>query len=94
MSINGNQESEDKENFKETKNKNDMEKVNIKRSFILVKGQEKITLPDPNPQMTPEQVMTFHSASHPELTTCTVDGPKYRKDAIVYEFRSTMGTKG
>lgn len=34
-----------------------------------------ITLADPNPDMTPEQVMGFYSNQYPELTTSNVHGP-------------------
>lgn len=52
------------------------------------------TLADPNPDMTPEQVMCFYSNQYPELTTSNVHGPKIEGDEAVYTFKTTVGTKG
>lgn len=51
-------------------------------------------LADPNPNMTPEEVMSFYSNQYPELTTSNVHGPKIEGDCAVYEFKTTVGTKG
>jgi len=53
-----------------------------------------IELSDPNPDMTPEEVMGFYSNQYPELTTSNVHGPKIEEDKAVYEFKTTVGTKG
>lgn len=52
------------------------------------------TLADPNPDMTPEEVMNFYSNQYPELTTSNVHGPKIEGNTAVYEFKTTVGTKG
>lgn len=64
------------------------------RSFTFKKGSEKITLSDPNPDDSPEMVMNYYSNIYPELTTATVHGPEIRDDKAVYEFKTTIGTKG
>lgn len=51
-------------------------------------------LPDPNPSLSPEEVMAFYSNQYPELTTSNVFGPKIENDQAVYEFKTTVGTKG
>ncbi|MGM9779253.1 MAG: PRTRC system protein C [Prevotella sp.] len=51
-------------------------------------------LEDPNKNMTPDEVMQFYSATYPELTTSNVHGPKMEVDKAVYEFKTTVGTKG
>lgn len=51
-------------------------------------------LPDPNPAFTPDEVMAFYSNQYPELTTSNVFGPKIENDQAVYEFKTTVGTKG
>lgn len=51
-------------------------------------------LSDPNPEMTPEEVMGFYSNQYPELTTSNVHGPKIENEKAVYEFKTTVGTKG
>lgn len=53
-----------------------------------------ITLTDPDPDMTPEQVIIFYSNQYPELTTSNVHGPEIKDDAAVYMFKTTVGTKG
>lgn len=52
------------------------------------------TLPDPNPMLSPEEVMAYYSNQYPELTTSNVFGPKIESDKAVYEFKTTVGTKG
>ena len=53
-----------------------------------------VTLADPNPEMSPEEVMNFYSNQYPELTTSNVQGPKIDGDNAVYTFKTTVGTKG
>jgi len=54
----------------------------------------KTELSDPDLSMTPDDVMSFYSNTYPELTTSTVQGPKIEGDTAVYEFKTTVGTKG
>ena len=49
---------------------------------------------DPDPEMTPEEVMQFYAGTYPELTTSNVHGPKMEGEVAVYEFKTTVGTKG
>lgn len=51
-------------------------------------------LDDPGKQMSPDEVMQFYSGTYPELTTSNVHGPKMEGDKAVYEFKTTVGTKG
>jgi len=51
-------------------------------------------LDDPDKNMTPDEVMQFYSGTYPELTTSNVHGPKVEGDVAVYEFKTTVGTKG
>ena len=51
-------------------------------------------LDDPGNQMSPEEVMQFYSGTYPELTTSNVHGPKVDNNKAVYEFKTTVGTKG
>lgn len=71
-----------------------MEATALKRAFKFKKGSETISLPDPNPAFTAQEVIQFYSTQHPELTTCTIDGPKVDGEEAVYEFKTTVGTKG
>ena len=62
----------------------------VKRQFKHGNRQ----LDDPDPNMTPEEVMQFYAGTYPELTTSNVHGPKMENDVAVYEFKTTVGTKG
>ena len=60
------------------------------RSFTFKKGNGMVTLDDPNTSDSPEMVMNYYS----KLTTATVHGPVIKEDKAVYEFKTTIGTKG
>ncbi len=62
----------------------------VKRQFKHGNRQ----LDDPDPNMTPEEVMQFYAGTYPELTTSNVHGPKMEGETAVYEFKTTVGTKG
>lgn len=71
-----------------------LDKVTIKRSFVMTGGKDPVTLADPDPDMTPEQVRKFYAGRYPELVTCTTVGPAYKDDKMVYTFKAGIGTKG
>lgn len=60
--------------------------------FVIEKTKKR--LDDPNPEMTPDQVMSYYSAQFPELTTATVHGPEMDAESVIYKFKTTVGTKG
>ena len=64
------------------------------RSFTFKKGNGMVTLDDPNTSDSPEMIMNYYSNFYPELTTATVHGPVIKEDKAVYEFKTTIGTKG
>ena len=66
----------------------------LKRVFKLKKGNTTLTLDDPDSGMTLTEVTDFYSMTYPELTTATVHGPEFEEDRVVYEFKTTIGTKG
>jgi PRTRC genetic system protein C len=68
--------------------------TSLERVFRFKNGNAEITLQDPNPAMSPDEVMDFFSNSYPELTTATVHGPEIENDRIIYRFKTTIGTKG
>ncbi|MDP3561736.1 MAG: PRTRC system protein C [Legionellaceae bacterium] len=68
--------------------------TNIEREFKMKKSGNPTTLADPNPALTPEEVLSFYSNAHPELTTATVAPMKMENDKAVFEFVTTVGTKG
>lgn len=64
--------------------------VAVRRIFIY-NGR---TLPDPDPQMTPEAVKQFYSAIHADLTNAAVEGGTFEGDTQTFEFKRGLGTKG
>lgn len=68
--------------------------TNIGRSFFIKRKGEDIPLEDPNPNMSPEDVMKFYSGKYPELTTSNVTGPKIVDNKSQYTFQTIIGEKG
>ena len=66
----------------------------LKRVFILKKGNDTLTLEDPDSRMSLSEVTDFYSLNYPELTTATLQGPELEEDRAVYRFKTTIGTKG
>ena len=66
----------------------------MSRTFKFKKGTEYVTLQDPEPNLSPDMVMSYYSNFYPELTTATVHGPVIRDDRTMDEFKTTIGTKG
>lgn len=67
--------------------------LNLTHHKRVFKMKERV-LADPDPSMSPDEVMAFYSNQYPELTTSNVFGPKIENDSAVYEFKTTVGTKG
>lgn len=53
-----------------------------------------VTLPDPAPGMTVDQVKEIYVAQYPDLATATVEGPTEKNGVATYEFKRKVGTKG
>jgi PRTRC genetic system protein C len=51
-------------------------------------------LPDPDPNMSVEQVRDMYIPAHPEITTATVTGPEPIDGKIRYTFVRANGHKG
>lgn len=66
----------------------------IKRVFKLKKNNSILELDDPNSNMPLTEVMDFYSITYPELTTATLNGPELEDGRAVYQFVTTIGTKG
>ena len=71
-----------------------LKKEQLKRRFVIDNRGNETTLPDPNPDRTPEEVMSFYSATYPELTNANVFGPSFNKHMVEYKFKTTVGVKG
>lgn len=66
-------------------------KVTAMRRVFRYNG---LTLADPNPAFSAEQVRDVYQGTYPELTTATLDGPAVEGDAQVYTFTRAVGHKG
>lgn len=53
-----------------------------------------VSLPDPSPDMTPEEIRDLYSATYAELATAGVEGPETKGNQLVFTFRKAVGTKG
>lgn len=62
----------------------------LKRVFAF----NKTNLPDPDVNMTTEQVKDFYSNQYPELINANIGTPKYEEDKVVYPLETNLGTKG
>lgn len=71
-----------------------LEVTNLTREFKFKKNGTNISLPDPNPEFTVNDVLQFYSGQYPELTTASLEGPKVEGDKAVYTVSTTVGTKG
>lgn len=66
----------------------------LERIFSFMDGGTEVKLADPSASFSPETVRNFYAQTYPILTTATIEGPEIRDDAIQYEFRLRIGTKG
>lgn len=66
-------------------------KVNKVRRVFQYKNKN---LPDPNPNLTPEQIRGIIAATYPEVTSAVIQGPTFKGDEERYEFVAHVGTKG
>ena len=67
-----------------------MEKTTLKRSFSF----NGLKLPEPDEQMSVEEVKSFYANQYPELTTAAISGPEIVGKSIQYTFSRAIGTKG
>lgn len=67
--------------------------ANLCREFLCEWDDER-SLPDPNPDMSVEQVREMYIPTHPEITTATVTGPETVDGKLRYTFSRAIGYKG
>lgn len=51
-------------------------------------------LPDPNPNMSVEDVRAFYATQYPELATAVLNGPEAVGDKLRFTFERAIGSKG
>jgi len=59
----------------------------LTRRFKIDTSDHKITIDDPNPAMTPGQVMELLSLNYSELINALVSGPEMVNDEAIYTFK-------
>ncbi len=67
-----------------------MEVLNIERRFKY----NSVTLPDPNPDMSADEVREFYATQFPELLNAVVEGPETKEHVSTYTFTRAAGAKG
>lgn len=67
----------------------------IKRVFILKLNNQEISLDDPNPNFSIEEVKRTYINAYPQLLNSKMDYKGFQPDvnATVYEFSTVAGTK-
>jgi PRTRC genetic system protein C len=53
-----------------------------------------MTLPDPSPGLSVEQVRDIYASQHPDLATASYKGPTEVGGKLEYAFTRAIGTKG
>jgi PRTRC genetic system protein C len=74
-----------------------MKVVKLKRVFTIVgENKEVVTLPDPNPRYSPEEVMDHYSLDYPKLHTAIIGEGVLSPDgqSMVFEIKDNFGSKG
>jgi PRTRC genetic system protein C len=67
-----------------------MQVINIERKFKY----NSVTLPDPNPDLSPEQIREFYATQYPELNNAVVEGPVTKNEVATWTFTRAAGAKG
>lgn len=71
-----------------------LEVANLSREFIIERDGKKISLKDPNPDFTVQEVVKFYAGVYPELTNGVIEGPKVERDKAQYSMTTKAGKLG
>ena len=66
----------------------------IKRVFILGEGKDQVELDDPNPNMSPEEVLQFYAPMYPDLNNADFEKEELVGNRYEYRIERQVGTKG
>lgn len=68
----------------------------LKRVFLFEDKDGKMTvrLTDPNPKLTPEEVLDHYSGQYPTLANALVLPGEVKGDIMEFEVKDNFGTKG
>lgn len=67
-----------------------MKELQLTRSFKY----NSVTLPDPNPALSADQIREFYATQYPELNNAVVEGPVTKNGTVTYTFTRAAGAKG
>ena len=67
-----------------------MQVISIERKFKY----NSVTLPDPNPDLSPDQIREFYATQYPELNNAVVEGPDTKDRVATWTFTRAAGAKG
>ena len=67
-----------------------MKTTPMRREFSF----QSLKSPDPNPQMSIEDVRGVLAMQYPELATAAITGPEVIGDTLRYTFERAIGSKG
>ena len=71
-----------------------METIALKRVFIAHIDKEEVRLADPNPNLTPEEVMDHYSGEYPKLQNAIVLPGEVKGDIMEFEVKDNFGDTG
>ncbi len=71
-----------------------LQKIELKRKFVLIKDNKQIELEDINPNLSPEEVCEIYSGTYPELVNSSITNKGIKNDCQVFHFSTIAGTKG
>jgi len=67
-----------------------MQAAMLPREFYYLSSR----IPDPNPQMSVDEVRELLTPAYPEIATATLTGPEDTGTALRYTFARAIGSKG
>jgi PRTRC genetic system protein C len=53
-----------------------------------------VRLPDPNVNLSIEDVRNLYATAYPDITTAAIEGPEAVGTKLIYRFSRSIGTKG
>ena len=71
-----------------------LQKVELVRKFVVERNGKKITVKDPNPNMTLDEVRKFLAITYPDILNCAIGTPEIKNEVLIYNFKSAVAVKG
>jgi PRTRC genetic system protein C len=78
------------DHFGEIKMATTLKTTSLPREFVFNGSR----IPDPDPQMSIDQVRDLLTPSYPEIATATMTGPEDTGTSLRYSFSRAIGSKG